>query len=228
VTARRRRALTLIALAVACGGLASSRVSSREAHVEEQVGKPVRVLVARGDIPAGRRITEEMLAVRPVPARFVPPDALADPADARSLRAAVPLERGAYVTASSLTERAAPVAAGSPLRTGERAVEISVAGSDALAGAGPGARVDVLVTSEPRSGAGRTWVALEDVELLALRSGGEPADTSKGIPTSLATLRVTLRQAVFLTAAQSFARELRLLPRPPGERRRGLRIEASL
>ncbi|MFL5826552.1 MAG: hypothetical protein ACJ76V_08525, partial [Thermoleophilaceae bacterium] len=61
-----------------------------------------------------------------------------------------------------------------------------------------------------------------------LRSGGQPADPSKGVSTSLATLRVTLRQAVFLTAAQSFARELRLLPRPPGERRRGLRIEASL
>jgi hypothetical protein len=31
---------------------------------------------------------------------------------------------------------------------------------------------------------------------------------------------VTLRQAVYLTAAQNFAREVRLLPRPPGDRRR--------
>jgi pilus assembly protein CpaB len=31
---------------------------------------------------------------------------------------------------------------------------------------------------------------------------------------------VTLRQAVYLAAAQSFARELRLLPRAPGDRRR--------
>jgi len=218
----------LIALAVVCGGLAASRVGSREAEVEAQIGKPVSVLVARADIPAGRRIGSEMLGVRRVPARFAPPDALIDPAEARSLRAAVALERGAYITASSLTDRAAPVAAGSPLRRGERAVQVAVAGGETLAGAAPGARVDVLVTSEPRSGAGRTWVALEDVELLALRSGGASLETAKGSATTLATLRVTLRQAVFLTAAQSFSRELRLLPRPPGEPRRGMRIEASL
>jgi pilus assembly protein CpaB len=33
---------------------------------------------------------------------------------------------------------------------------------------------------------------------------------------------VTVRQAVFLAAAQSFARELRLLPRAAGDRRHGL------
>jgi pilus assembly protein CpaB len=36
-----------------------------------------------------------------------------------------------------------------------------------------------------------------------------------------ASLRVTVRQAVFLAAAQSFAREIRLLPRAPGDRRHG-------
>ncbi len=33
----------------------------------------------------------------------------------------------------------------------------------------------------------------------------------------LATLRVSVRQAVYLAAAQSFARELRLLVRAPGD-----------
>ena len=36
----------------------------------------------------------------------------------------------------------------------------------------------------------------------------------------MATLRVTLAQAVYLTAAGNFAREVRLLPRPAGDRRR--------
>ena len=36
-----------------------------------------------------------------------------------------------------------------------------------------------------------------------------------------AALRVTLRQAVYLAAAQDFAREIRLLPRAAGDRRRG-------
>jgi len=36
-----------------------------------------------------------------------------------------------------------------------------------------------------------------------------------------ASLRVTLRQAVYLAAVQDFARELRLLPRAAGDRGRG-------
>ena len=36
-----------------------------------------------------------------------------------------------------------------------------------------------------------------------------------------ASLRVTARQAVYLAAAQAFARDIRLLPRPAGEPRGG-------
>jgi hypothetical protein len=34
------------------------------------------------------------------------------------------------------------------------------------------------------------------------------------------TLRATLRQAVLLTAADNFAREVRVIPRAPGDQRR--------
>jgi pilus assembly protein CpaB len=40
----------------------------------------------------------------------------------------------------------------------------------------------------------------------------------EGGPKVAASLRVTLRQAVYLAAAQSFAREIRLLPRAAGDR----------
>ena len=78
-----------------------------------------------------------------------------------------------------------------------------------------GARVDVLVTRDGRG----TRLALQDVEVR--RGAGPPAGTR---PTAeraagtrvAATLRTTVRQAVYLTAAQSFAREIRLLPRAPG------------
>ena len=76
-----------------------------------------------------------------------------------------------------------------------------------------GTRVDVLVTREPRPGApGGTDLALQDVEVLA----ATPAPADSGPPRIAASLRVTLRQAVYLAAAQSFARELRLLPRAAG------------
>lgn len=219
--ARRRRAALLLALAVAFGGLAASRVQQRAAAIEEQVGPLVPVLVAQRDIRAGRRVSASMLAVRQVPDRFAPPDALAGAEQAVGRRAGVPLIAGGYVTAAAFsagdggdTGRAAP------LPRGQRAVEVAVAGGDALQGAPPGTRVDVLVTTESRSGGGRTYLALQDVELLAVRpaGGGEAPDGAAARASALASLRVTLRQAVYLTSAQSFAREVRLLVRSPGDR----------
>jgi pilus assembly protein CpaB len=84
----------------------------------------------------------------------------------------------------------------------------------------------VLVTTETGAG-GRTQMALAGAGLVGIGdapSGGyaEPdaAPGSPAGPTALATLRVTLPQAIYLTAADNFAREIRLLPRPPGDRSR--------
>lgn len=235
-SARRRRALVLVCLAVACGGLAASRVGDRIRDVEERVGRPLPVVVARTDVDADTRLSERAVrsrfAVREVPASFAPPDALTAPQEAVGLRTRVPLARGSYVTGAQLgvgdrEERAA----GAP-RPGERAVEVAAAGGESVVAAGPGGRVDVLVTSERRADAGRTHLALEDVEVLAVRAGepGQAGEEEGAAPSGgsvVATLRVTLRQAVFLTAAQSFAREVRLLPRPAGDTRRSSGAIAS-
>jgi pilus assembly protein CpaB len=211
-----------VALAVACGGMAASEVQDRERRLEARIGPLVPVVVARADLRAGSSLSPDRLAARRVPARFAPPDALAAPAEAAGARLAVPLAAGAYVTAGALApardrERAA---AG----TGERAVDVAVAAGNDLAEAGPGARVDVLVTTEAGAGEGKSYLALEDVELLGAHAAGAAGAGEAGAAqhaTAVATLRVTLREAVLLTAAQSFAREVRLLVRPPGERRAG-------
>jgi pilus assembly protein CpaB len=89
------------------------------------------------------------------------------------------------------------------------------------AGLAAGARVDVLVSTESGAGGGRTLMALAGAELLRLEAGPTEAAPAEGTgargPTALATLRVTLRQAVYLTAADNFAREIRLLARPAGD-----------
>jgi pilus assembly protein CpaB len=219
---RRRRGLILLSLALASGGLAASQVSDTVQRVEARVGRPVPVVVARHELAAGSRLDAGDLGVRAVPERFVPRDALSSPVEAAGARTAIPLPPGGYLTASALGGAARRRGRGLP--RGQRAVEVAVAGGGALAdGAGPGTRVDVVVSTEPHAGGGRTFVALEDVELLSLRSGGGSADTggAKASADAVATLRVTLRQAVYLTAAQNFARELRLLPRPPGDREHG-------
>jgi pilus assembly protein CpaB len=227
--ARRRRGALLVALAIAAGGLAASRAERRERDVDSRMGAPLPVVVAVSDLPAGRRIGRRdavrRLAVRRVPARFVPPDALSSTDQAVGGELAAPVPAGGYVTAGALSGGAAP-GAGAPgrPRRGERAIEVAVSGGDDLAEAGEGARVDVLVTSERGEGRGRTYLALEDVELLAARPADgarSESDSSGARGATLARLRVTLRQAVFLAAAQSFAREMRLLLRDPAERRRG-------
>ena len=220
--ARRRRGLLLLCVALACGGLAAAQVAERERSVEARVGPLVPVLVAKRDLGAGARLRPDALTLKRVPARFVPPDALGSATQLAGARTAVPVGAGGYVTAALLDAGTDP-AAGDGLARGERTVEVGVSGS--LSPPVPGARVDVVVSTEAGAGGGRTFVALADVELMALRAdaagGYSDADAEGTAPSALATLRVTLRQAVYLTAADNFGREIRLLARPPGDRTGG-------
>ena len=225
MTARRRRGVLLLSLALVSGGLAASEVHERERAVAEQVGARVAVLVAARDIRAGARIRQDALALRRVPARFVPPDALGSAVGVVGGRSAAAVAAGGYITAGVL-ERARDDQPGEGVTgRGRRAVTVTVSGGTALAGLA-GGRVDVLVSTEPGAAGGRTLMALAGAELLNVEPAGPDAYTGAeagsdgpgGAPVALATLRVTLRQAVYLTAADNFAREIRLLARPPGDR----------
>jgi pilus assembly protein CpaB len=227
---RRRRGLLLLALALASGALAASLVRDRVESVERRVGPLVPVAVAARDLHVGARLGPRDVAVRQVPAAYAPRRALASRAQAAGQTIGVPLTAGGYLTPEQLGGAEEGRGAGG-LRRGQRAVEIAVAGGGALeSAAGPGSRVDVLVSTESSDGRGSTSVALEDVELLALRpaagdaaldAGAGPDESAADAATAVATLRVTLRQAIYLTAAENFAREVRLLPRPPGDTARG-------
>lgn len=214
----------MLALALAAGGLAASRVAERTRAIDMRVGAPVPVVVAGFDVAPGTDLGADVLrrrfTVRRVPRTFVPPDALAHPAEASGLRTVAAIPRGGYLTAGAVEPPRVEPEAGPALRRGERAAEVAVASAGPGSGMEPGASVDVLVTTEGRSGVpGRTYVALERVELLGLRQGEPAAGPEATGGRALATLRVTARQAVLLTAAGSFAREVRLLARPPGDSR---------
>jgi pilus assembly protein CpaB len=227
VAVRRRRGLVLISLAVACGGLAAAEVGERQREVERRVGPLVPVVVAARELGPDDELGRRVVEVREVPERFVPPDALASVEAVQGLRVAVPVAAGSYLTAGHLQGARGGRGPGR-LGRGERAVEVGVTGGAALAGAGAGARVDVVISTE--AGARRSFVALEDVELLGL-SGAAPdaaVETGDGAAaTATATLRVTLGQAVYLAAAENFAREIRLLLRPPGDRSRAGRASVG-
>ena len=223
MTARRRRGLLLLSVALASGGLAASQVHERERRAARELGPAVEVAVAARDLRAGARVTPDAIGVRRVPARFVPPDAFASRAGLVGARVAVPVAAGSYLNAG-LFEGGEGGGGGGVGRRGEREVTVGVARGGAVGDLVPGARVDVLVSTETGPAGGRTTMALAGAELM--RIGETPdagySDPNSGAaavsgPTALATLRVGLRQAIYLTAADNFAREIRLLPRPPGD-----------
>jgi pilus assembly protein CpaB len=220
---RRRRAAVLLGLALILGGLAASDGGGREAALRRALGPTVPVVVARGDIAAGAALDARRLAIRRVPARFAPAVAYASTSALAGTRAAVALTAGQDVLPSAVDDGSRTAATSAPVRPGERVADLVARGSAQLIR--PGGRVDVLVTRERGDGSGATTIALEDAEVLAARpAGSNDDDAPASAPAEghvALSLRVTLRQAVYLAAAQSFARELRVLPRAAGDRRHG-------
>jgi Flp pilus assembly protein CpaB len=212
----RGRALAFLLLALIAAAAAAAIADGYGARVARGYGPLRPVVVLDAALRAGQRIGPRevgaSLTLRRVPRRFVPPGALASPAEALGLAVRAALPAGSYLLAAQL---------GPPRRRGVRAaglggdrrpVEIMVSGAAALLAARPapaGAKVDVVVTEEPDGpGPGRTYVAAAAVPLLALRQGAEgPAEGM-----AAATLGLTRRQALRLIAAESFARRVTVLP----------------
>jgi Flp pilus assembly protein CpaB len=213
---RRGRAIAFGLLALLAAAVAASLADGYGLTVARGYGPLRRVVVAVADLPAGRQIgpreVEAALTVRRVPARFAPPGALSAPQQALGLVPAARAPAGSYLLAAQLRlpRRGRPAHSG--LGGGRRPVEIAVSGAGTLLAAGPlpaGARVDVVVTSEPGgSGPGRTYVAAAAVPLLALAPG---ADGPEPGALATATLGLTRGQALRLIAAESFARKVTLL-----------------
>ncbi len=218
----RRRALLLGGLALVLGGLAASNVAGREAALARRVGGLVEVVVAREPIAAGATIRPRALAIRRVPRRFAPKARVSAPGLLAGRKAAVDIPADTDLTLAMAGDGRPPVA-GPAIGKGERVADVVALGSPELVTRG--SRVDVLVTPEPRPAErGETVLALEDVEVLdATPVVAEAARGADGAPGDrvAAALLVTLPQAIYLAAAQDFARELRLLPRAQGDRRRG-------
>jgi Flp pilus assembly protein CpaB len=213
---RRARAiafgLAALLAAIAAGTIADGYGDS----VARGYGALRPVVVASAEMPAGKQIdptaAEGSLEVRQVPVRFVPAGALRDPAEALGLVPAAAIPGGAYLLAAQLRPPRAE-SHGPHLAGGRRPVQIAVTGAAALAigGGDPvGSRIDVVVTTEPvEGGDGHTYVAAAAVPLLALGAGpeGDAAGAAE------VTLGLTRAQALRLIAAESFARQVTVMPR---------------
>lgn len=214
---RRGRALGFLLAALFAAAGAAAIADGYGAGAIRGYGPLRPVVVLAADVAAGRQFGPDRigtdLELRRVPARFAPPGALAAPEEALGLVARAPLPVGSYLLGAQLGVRGRGKSTARRLGGGRRPVEIAVSGADALLAVGrapSGSRVDVVVTSEPTgAGAGRTYVAAEQVPLLALRPTDEEPATGA---TAAATLGLSRRQALRLIAAESFARKVTLLP----------------
>jgi Flp pilus assembly protein CpaB len=213
---RRARSLAFLLAALLAAAAAAAIADSYGSRVARGYGKLRSVVVAGIALKPGRAIdpalASDSLEVRRVPVRFLPPGALIAPAEAVGLEPTARIPAGSYLLASQLRPlRAAPP--GTMLGRGRRPVQIAVSGAGALldlGAPGPGARVDVVVTTEPSgAGASRTYVAAAGVPLLALAPGVEGAEPGG---TAEATLGLKRSQALRLIAAESFARRVTILP----------------
>lgn len=213
---RRSRALAFLLAALVCAVLAATIAGRYRSSLEARYGPLRPVVVATGELAAGESISVERaqaaLAVRRVPASFVPPGALVRPSDALHQAPGATIPAGSYVLGAQLAvpQPKEPGAAG--VGVGLRPVEVAVAGAEALTvgGAAPeGRRVDVVVARQAGLGrSARAYIAATAVKLLALRAPGGPGESWS------ATLAVTEQQALDLIGAQSAGREIRLLPGP--------------
>ena len=220
---RRGRAIVFLIGALICAGLAVAVVNGRGAGISAQLGPLRPVVVVRSDLRAGReirpKVAERALELRRVPERFAAPDALGIPEEAvgRTPNARIPA--GSYLVGSQLRLAEAKPHHAPSVGEGRSPVDIAISGGGALLAAGRGAgraRVDAVVTSERTvNGRGRTFVAARGVRLLALTEGGGDVDELPGPPQWTATLALTRKEALRLIQAESFARQIRLLPRAP-------------
>jgi Flp pilus assembly protein CpaB len=211
---RRARALAFLIAAVICALLAASVAGRYRSRLEARYGPLRPVVVATAELMAGEPIGTELaqsgLAVRRVPASFVPPGALTRPADTLGRAPAATIPLGSYVLGAQLAIPHAKQPPAPNVGAGLRPVQVAVAGAEALTvgGATPEGRpVDVVVSRQ--GGLGRSAsarIAASAVKLLALAAPAGPGESWS------ATLAVTERQALSLIAAQSAGREIRLLP----------------
>jgi pilus assembly protein CpaB len=171
------------------------------------------VLVARAAVPAGtdlgRSDAAALVEMVPVPEGLPLAGLVRDAATAAGRPLVAPLSPGEPVTEAALG--GAPGTGPLPLAPGERAISVPVSLAGVAAGAlRPGVRVDLLA-STGEGLTGRSRVVVANVEVLQAgdmaREDGGPVDAS-------ALLRVTARQALRVTEALDFARDVRLVIRP--------------
>jgi Flp pilus assembly protein CpaB len=192
---------------VVCALLAGWLTLDYTSRAKQQAGPMRSVLIAAAPFQRGAELgADAQLALRAIPERFAPPDALNDPADAIGGRLQTAIPAGAFVTRSVLSG-ADELPGRFKLRRSERAISVEAVVSPLGETLSTGDRVDLLA-----SGFGG------DQSTVSLISGAEVLDVADGSAAGRArpTLRLAGDQVAAVVRADVFAHELRAVVRPVG------------
>jgi pilus assembly protein CpaB len=222
VNPRQRRAVLLLALSglglVAVFALVAGYVSD----VRSQVDPKIEVLALTRDATPDEAITDDMVETQEVPQKYAPSTALRDRGQIVGLVAAGRLTKGSILQEGMLTEAPA-------LTAGQRELAILVDAETGVAGKlSPGAIVDIMATY---AGNDRGKKADAEVVVPAARiidvgearvKGGGSLDQTQAqtnpeqvVPVTFA---LTPEESLNVMYAESFASEVRLALRRPGDR----------
>ena len=152
----------------------------------------VDVIVASADLPAGSTLTEQDLAVDAIPADYVPPGAVTNPADALGRMIASGIASGEPITSSRLVTTG-------PRSDGLHTVPVRLADAEAATLLSPGSVVDLVLAS----GDTGARIVAEGVQVVTVprisTSAGLGRDSR--IAGSLIVVATDRRTAVALAAA---------------------------
>jgi pilus assembly protein CpaB len=192
-------------------------------QLESEIGLKQVVVVAAKPIPARALITPDMLKTTDLPVKYLPPTYILNTTDLLDghTTALINISPGEYLQQNMISRNAG-------LEQGHRAVSIAV---DTVTSVGNSVRqgniVDIVVSYTDTEGRVKTEVLLQNVKVLAVDTllpaqggpGGQtylPAGVEgqvKLAPTTVVTLDLMPEDALKVTHAANFARELRLMIR---------------
>ncbi len=218
---RQRRAVLLLALSALGLVAVFALVASYVADVRAQVDPKVTVLALSRDTEANQAITDDMVKTVELPAKYAPATALRDRGQIVGLVASSPLTKGSILQEGMLVT--APALAG-----GQRELAILVDAETGVAGKiGPGAIVDIMATyaGNDRGKKADSEVVVPaariiDVGQARIKGGGSLDQTQQQNPKQVlpVTFALTPEESLNVMYAESFATEVRLALRRPGDR----------
>lgn len=203
------RIALLLAIALGASGFFLLQRHKQRFEHEVSGGSLVPVVVARQDIPLGAQVTEDLVAVRELPAKYLE-DRHILASDARRIlgvRTSMGVRANESVLWTDLATASASERSLSGLvQQGMRAVTVRASHGSSLGGLlRPGDRVDLLLTTERGSGGEVTIPLLQNLLVLAVGSdtGAPDGSQMRSLASADVTLSATVAQAQALVHAST-------------------------